>query len=205
MLPLTISLALTLFSSTWVFVLTREKKVILLHLILTIISPWFLILASGQYPFGIESEKLLKCNLASSARACFLSVEALYFVGDPRTGLHIEDQGFLLLSTLPLLIVGLYTSFRNIKVAYKVTILTILLVAIISFSIDIHPNLGSSLIYLPLLGIFTTLGAYQYLNNFLQKGVFVKVKFLIIVNVSWLLYESLRLYQILIFHKPFQI
>lgn len=204
MLPLIIALFIALITSLWIFVLTRDKKIVLYNLIFTLISPWFLILASGQFPFGIESSKILKCNQNSAAQACFASLETLYFIGDSRIKLHIEDQGFLLLSTLPLMVVGIYSSLRQNKILYQVTFLALIFSAIISFSLEKNPNLGSALFYLPLLAVFTSFGAYQYSKHLYVKGPAI-VKFLIITNLLWIFYESLRLYQIIFWHRPFQI
>jgi len=205
MLPLILSLVLASLSGFWVLKLISDKKILFFHLILTFISPWFLILFFGQFPFNMPSEKILKCNQNSWGRACLLSSEFLFFLGDPRENLHIENQGFFLLSTLPLILTGLYISVSKNKAKYKLTILALGIGLIISFFVEKNPNLASSLWYLPILGVFGTIGVYHWFNYFHNKKTWNITKLLIVLNLIWISYEALRLYFVLMFHKPFGI
>ncbi len=203
MLPLILSLVLASLSGFWVLKLIPDKKILLFHLILTFISPWFLILFFGQFPFNIPSEKILKCNQNSWGRACLSSGEFLFFLGDPRENLHIEDQGFFLLSTLPLILSGLYISVSKNETKYKLTILVLLIGFIISFFVGKNPNLASSLWFLPILGIFGTIGTYHWFNYLFNKTKWYVIKLLIALNLIWLSFEILRLYFLIFLHKPF--
>jgi len=205
MLPLILSLALATFSGFWVLKLIPDKKILFFHLIFTFISPWFLILFFGQFPFNMASEKILKCNQITQGRACFLSTEFLFFLGDPRENLHIEDQGFFLLSTLPLIMSGLYISISKNETKYKLTILALIIGLVISFFVEKNPNLASGLWFLPILGIFGTLGVYRWFNYLFNKKNLQIIKLLIVLNLIWISYEALRLYLVLMLHKPFSI
>ncbi len=165
------------------------KKLITFLLLLSI-TPWFLTLIINRPSFQSGHSQLPWPQQISANLTFYTSAEFLFFSGDGRPDYGTGDHGVFLLSFLPLILIGAYHG-RKIILWWFVGGLTLA-----SFFSQ-APNLHGALWYLPALSILAAIGAGKLSkskNTTLQCMVFM-----------WLLYEAIRLYHVILIHKPFAV
>jgi hypothetical protein len=108
-----------------------------------------------------------------------------------------------LLSFLPLILIGLHRSLSSPLLRHKAIVLWLVFGLIIALLLTNIPGLPGSLWFLPSLSLLATVGATQLFSVYFAPRTSKLVKRLIIAQLLFLVYESARLYQIIIFHQPF--
>ena len=202
-MTLLVTLLLVLTSTILVWHLTKLKKFVILHLLLLLASPWLLTLLIAR-PRLKESPAVQPRFLQISENFSLLtSAEFLFSSGDKRFLYGTRDHGVFLLSFLPLMALGTYHSLVVKKSSFKLALWWLLGGLTVGGVGSNVAGLPTSLWFLPALSVLATIGTQKSLNLLGAKNTTPVTKRLIILNFFWLGYESIRLYQVIIFHQPF--
>lgn len=206
---MSLSLALVIIfiitSSWWVYSLHQKASRVLLHLVLLLSTPWIVVLTLSQpslRPLPASQPKLERIT----ANANFISsFEFLFFSGDRRPGYGIIDYGLFLPSFLPLIALGLSEVIKQKKDRkYAFVIWWLISGLAISIATSNNPVFPGSLWFIPSLSLLSSVGLYSLLDLIKTRQYPVIIGSSLIV-LSWLAYEVIRLYYILISWQPFTI
>ena len=163
-------------------------KNLIIFLLLLSITPWFLTLIIGKPALRADNSQPSWPQKISTNISFYTSAEFIFFNGDGRPGYGTGDHGVFLLSFLPLIFIGIYHGHKKL-LSWLVGGL------IIASLFSSAPGLPYALLYLPALSIFAAIGFKQLAAH----KVFLRL------NIIWMLYESLRLYHVILVHKPFSL
>src|SRR3990167_7534423 len=200
-----IILAILLASLSFLLVSTvaKPKFIYLLHFLLLLATPLLIILILGKPSLRPPTPNKAVCNQTSSNASCLTSVEFLFFQGESRKLYGIKDHGVFLPSFIPAFFIGLWTiiTSKNNRHIFIALIMIICLGLTALMSKD--GGLLSVLWSVVPISVLATLGFHKMLSLFLSKRVAFVFKVFVLMNFGLLVYETARLYQIIIFHKPF--
>lgn len=181
----------------------HKPTTIVVHLCLLTFTPWFLILLLGRPSLVPTLKNQPWMNQLSANLSYFTSNEFLFFSGDSRPGYGTSDHGVFLLSFMPLLLAGTYSLLLKRETKYKVPLWWVLVGLTVAILFGSVSGLPAALWYLPGLSIIATQGATTLITAW--KDRHKSLKMLIALNGIWLAYESMRLYHVILVHKPFEL
>ena len=181
----------------------KDKYIYLLHFLLLLLTPWLIILILGRPPLKPQVPNKVICNQISSNASCLISPEFLFFQADSRKLYGIKDHGVFLPSLIPALIVGLLVTLTSNGKKRLSTPIAMVVGLVLTISMSKDGGLLTLLWLVVPISAVATLGFHKMLSLLLSKQAGLLIKTLVLMNIGLLAYESLRLYQIIIFHKPF--
>lgn len=205
MTTLLIALLITLSTLVIIRRLFPKQSLIWFHFFLLASTPWLLTLFLAHPPLSpIPQEKSLYARLSDNL-SYLTSFDFLFFYGDRRPGYGTGEHGVFLLSFLPLIVTGLYACLTSSKKPLRLIPLWLVSGLAIAVTLTSVAGLPSALWFLPQLSLLTTIGANSLLNLLKSRQSSLATKSLIGLNFAFLVYEVIRLYQIIIFHQPFNL
>jgi len=181
----------------------KPKKKIIIHLLLLLITPWFLLLLIAKPTLKEIPALSPKFVQIGENISVFSSGEFLFFHGDVRPIYSIKDYGVILLSFLPSLVVGINQTIKKRSLINNIALGWLFLGWIIAVTFSNVAGLPGSLWFLPALSILATIGANELIRIRSYKKTTIYIKQLIVINFFWIIYESIRLYHVIIVHQPF--
>lgn len=129
-----------------------------------------------------------------------MSLEYIFFEGEGNIHRRLEDYQLLLPSFIPLFLLGIYQILISKNMRQKSLLLALpALLALGALKLDRHFIAG--LIVAISASIFSAFGAYSLVNAFPKNSKIIKAFSLLLL--LWIIYETLRMYQMIIIHKPF--
>ena len=190
--------------SFWlVSTLGKPKLIYLLHFLLLLAAPWLIILILGRPSLNPPTPNKLVCNQASSNASCLTSLEFLFFQTDSRYHYGIKDYGVFLPSFIPAFLIGLWATINRSNKKHLSITLILITGLILTVLISKDSGFLSVLWSVVPISVLATLGFYKMLYGLMSKQSGLTVKTFVLLNFGLLVYETARLYQIIIFHKPF--
>lgn len=183
--------------------LKGPKSIYLLHFFLLLTTPWLVILILGKPSFNYSIPNKIVCNQNSANSSCLLSLEFLFFQADSRTHYGIKDYGIFLPSSIPAMFIGLWMVVNKKSSKYTYIILVLTILATLTTLKSKENGLFSTLWIAAPISALVTLGFSKMLVSLRMSGVSFITKSLIVLNIGLLTYETARLYQVILFHKPF--
>lgn len=181
--------------------LKGPKYIYLLHFLLLLTTPWLVILILGKPSFNYSIPNKIVCNQNSSNSSCLLSLEFLFFQADSRPHYGIKDFGVFLPSFIPAISVAIWIAVTSRNKRYLLIPLVAGLILTTFSSKDY--GLISALWLVTPMSALSTLGFYEMLIFYKRSGIGFPVRIFILANFVWLTYETARMYQVILFHKPF--
>lgn len=166
-----------------------NKKIIKTSLLMLFITPWVLTLILGQPSLKPMALTQSRSQQILTNLSFYSSFEFLFFSGDRRPLYGILNYGVFLLSFLPLFILGILNS----PCLFKLCFISGFTLSVIFSNIS---GLPGSLWFLPPLSVLSAIGFISLWKQSKPWFYFLS---------CWLIYESLRLYQVIIFHQPFKL
>src|SRR3989344_2842059 len=200
-----IILAFLLVSLSFLLVgtLSKPKFIYLLHFMLLLTTPWLIILILGRPHLKPQIPNKVICNQTSSNASCLISPEFIFFQADSRKLYGIKDHGVFLPSFLPAFIVGLWITITNGKKKHRIIPLILSIGLILTLLMSKDSGFLSVLWLVLPISTLATLGFYKMINLSLEKQNHLIIRIFSFANLGLLVYETSRLYQIILFHKPF--
>jgi len=183
-------------SSLFLHYAEKNKKIIILYLFLLLSTPWFFILLLAVS----RSASTYYCNGQSKNFTCLASFEYIFFQGEKQIHRRLEDYQLLLPSFMPLFILGLYQVLASKNLKQKSLLLAFPALLILGV-LKLEKGLIAGLLIAIPASFFSTLGAYSLISNFSRISKIARI--LSIFLLLWIAYETIRMYQIIIIHKPF--
>lgn len=197
-LNLSVLFTIILASTCFLRFVEKNKKIILLHFCLLLATPWFFILLLAD---PLHSSSNYYCNTESNNFTCITSLEYVFFEGERNIHHKLGDYQLLLPSLIPLILIGLYQllTAKQPKPRFLLIVFPFTLLLLGLANLEKH-FISALLIAVP-LSLYATVGAYHLILNFPRQTRIYKLAFLLLC--LWIAYETLRMYQIILFHKPF--
>jgi len=173
---------------------TKKLSPILIHLIFLLITPWFLTVILGR-PTILELLETKPPRFIISTNIAFMtSTDLMFFRGEPRLTYAVGEHGYFLPSFLPLIILGLWISIKSKRGSTKRLLILLISGLLLSFVLSRWFGLLSVVLFLPTLSVLATLGFLELISIFKDRSTLRFVKAIIFVNISLILYESIRLF-----------
>lgn len=212
----TIGMAIFLLclSSIFLWHIEHNRTTIVVHLGMLAFTPWFLTLLLGTPSISATLGGNALMPAISKNISFLTSSEFLFFTGDGRPGYGTSDHGMFLLSFMPLLFIGMYDSLISKKPGDKLTLWWALVGLTLATLFGRAPGLPAALWYLPALSIIATHGISKLipicLDNLHRLPSTTTLQCMAVItlisgNFLWLMYEAIRLYHVILIHKPFSL
>jgi len=188
---LVIGLVLTLLPSIFVYLYSRNIKILIAHAMLLIITPWVL-------NIFLSKPTIIEYILAKPKDLSFLanlgqitSTDYIFFKTVPKVKYAVGDYGYFLPGFLPLVISGFWKFLTDKKIRGLIYVF-ILSIFVCSF-LMYYVGYFSTNFLLPFLSIFATFGFFKFVRLLKTKKMSIYIKLLISANFLLIFYEVLRL------------
>lgn len=198
-----LAILLTILSFLLVSALQKPKYIYLLQFLLLLATPWLIILILGRPSLNTPISDKITCNQTSSNISCLTSFEFIFFQADTRNHSGIKDFGLFLPSFISAFLIGLWITITSKNKRYHFVVLLLIIGLGLTALMSKDGGLLSVLWLVVPISVLATLGFHKMLSLLLSKRTGLPIKSFVLMNFGLLVYETARLYQIIIFHKPF--
>ncbi len=189
-----IAFVLTLFSLVFIYYLKKNIPSLLIHLTLLLLTPWFLILLFGKPTISDYLYNKPRQLSISNNFSILTSSDLLFFESFPKLKYSVGDYGDFLPSFMPLIVIGFWGFLTSKSSSERKVLMIFCVLLILSCLLFYKIGYLSSIIFLIFLSIFATNGLLKFINLFKTKRRDLVLKSLIMINLMFIVYESLRLF-----------
>lgn len=204
-MTLVIASMVVLVSLSILLMVKNNQRLLGVHLVLLLLSPWWLTLLIARPSLRSLPSTQPKLDQIGDNVSFFTSAEFLFFSGDGRPGYGTGEHGVFLLSFLPLIAVGFWQSLREKSNVTKLPLWWLGGGVTAAATLSNVPGLPGSVWFLPAMSVLATIGLNVVARSLKDEKKTSLHKTMAIILLVWLLYEALRLYQIILIHKPFNL